>query len=103
MIDRNMILKTTSMLLAGLLATGLLVFRSRAQSSAPAGTTAHSGRPSAAAGSPYRNQPARMANRARDFYGLVCEVEALSVEAVQSGEMMRHTYRGIDAEQARTV
>ncbi|PYT99010.1 MAG: hypothetical protein DMG38_13385 [Acidobacteria bacterium] len=103
MIDRNMILKTTSMLLAGLLATGLLVLRSGAQSSAPAGTTAHSGRPSAAAGSPYRNQPVRMANRARAFYGLVWGVESLSVKAVESGEIIRFTYHVIDADKAKTL
>src|SRR5437588_10664335 len=103
MIDRNMILKTTSMLLAGLLATGLLVLRSGAQSSAQAGATAQARKPSAAAGAAYRNQPVKMANRARAFYGLVWGVESLSVKAVESGEIIRFAYHVIDADKAKTL
>src|SRR6266576_2879321 len=104
MIDRNMILKSTWMLLAGVLASGILVLRSGAQSPAPAGTTtAQAGKASATAGAPYRNQPVRMANRARAYYGLVWGVESLSVKAVESGEIIRFTYHVIDADKAKTL
>jgi len=101
MIDRNMILKTTSMLLAGVLSSGFLVLRSGAQSPAPAGTTAQAGK--AVAGAAYRNQPVKMANRARAFYGLVWGVESLSVKAVESGEIVRFTYHVINADKAKTL
>jgi hypothetical protein len=103
MIERNMILKTTSMLLAGVLASGILVLRAGAQSPAPAVTTAQAAKPSAAAGAPYRNQPVRMANRARAYYGLVWGVESLSVKAVESGEIIRFSYHVVDAAKAKTL
>jgi hypothetical protein len=46
MIERNKILKTTAMLLAGILASSLLVLRAGAQSPAPTGTAAQTGKPS---------------------------------------------------------
>ena len=103
MIDRNVILKTTSMLLAGVLASGILVLRAGAQSPAPAGTAGQAAKPTAAAGAAYRRQPGRMANRARAYYGLVWGVEALSVKAVESGEIIRFSYHVIDADKAKTL
>ncbi len=103
MIHRNVIMKTTSMLLAGVLASSILVLPAGAQTPAPAGTTAAAGKPLAAAGAPFRNQPVRMANRARAFYGLVWGVESLSVKAVESGEIIRFSYHVIDADKAKTL
>jgi hypothetical protein len=103
MIDRNVIFKTTSMLLAGVLASGILVLRAGAQSPAPTGTAAQAAKPTGAAGAPYRSQPARLTNRANAFYGLVWGVEALSVKAVESGEIIRFSYHVIDADKAKTL
>jgi hypothetical protein len=103
MIHRNVILKTTSMLLAGVLASSILLLTVGAQTPAPAGTTAPGGKPLAAAGAPFRNQPVRMANRARAYYGLVWGVESLSVKAVESGEIIRFIYHVIDADKAKTL
>ena len=103
MIYFRAISKTKWMLLAGVLASGILVLPAGAQSPAPAGTTASAGKPSAAAGAPFRNQPVRMANRAKAFYGLVWGVEALSVKAVESGEIIRFSYHVIDADKAKTL
>jgi hypothetical protein len=103
MINCNVILKTTSMLLAGVLASSVLVLTVGAQTTAPAGTTAPGGKHSAAAGAPFRNQPVRMANRARAYYGLVWGVESLSVKAVESGEIIRFIYHVIDADKAKTL
>jgi len=103
MIYFRAISKTKWMLLAGVLASGILVLPAGAQSPAPAGTTAPAGKPSAAAGAPFRNQPVRMANRAKAFYGLVWGVEALSVKAVESGEIIRFSYHVIDADKAKPL
>src|SRR5258708_10583793 len=103
MIDRNVISKTKLMLLAGVLASGILVLRAGAQSPAPSGTTAQAAQPSAAAGAAYRNQPAKMANRARAYYGLVWGVESLRVKAVESGEIIRFSYQVIDSDRAKTL
>jgi hypothetical protein len=103
MIDRKVILKTTSLLLAGVLASSILVLTAGAQSPAPTGTTAPGGKPAAAAGAAFRNPPPRMANRARAFYGLVWGVDSLSVKAVESGEIIRFVYHVIDADKAKTL
>jgi len=103
MIDRKVILKTMSLLVAGVLASSVLVLTAMAQSPAPAGTTAPGGKPSAAAGAAFRTPPPRMANRARAYYGLVWGVDSLSVKAVESGEIIRFVYHVIDADKAKTL
>jgi hypothetical protein len=103
MIDRNVILKTTSLLLAGVLASSVMVLTAGAQSPAPAGTTAPGGKHSAAAGAPFRNQPVRLTRRAREYYGVVWGVEDLSVKAVESGEIIRFSWHVIDADKAKTL
>jgi len=59
--------------------------------------------PAPAKSTPFRNQPSRIANRARAYYGLVWGVEALSVKVVESGEMVRFSYRVLDAEKAKPL
>src|SRR3984893_8295289 len=103
MIDRKVILKTTSLLLAGVLASSVMVLTAGAQSPAPAGTTAPGGKHSAAAGAPFRNQPVRLTRRAREYYGVVWGVEDLSVKAVESGEIIRFSWHVIDADKAKTL
>jgi len=103
MINRKVILKITSMLLAGVLASGILILRAGAQSPAPVGTTAPGGKHSAAAGAPFRNQPVRLTRRAREYYGVVWGVEDLSVKAVESGEIIRFSWHVIDADKAKTL
>ncbi len=96
MIDRNVILKTTSMLLAGVLASGILVLRAGAQSPAPAA------KPSvAAAATHYR--PDRFAGRAGKYYGLIWGVDSLSVKWTESGEIIRFAYQVLDADKAKAL
>src|SRR5260370_17846619 len=90
-------------LLAGILASSILVLPAGAQSPAPAGTPAPGGKPSAATGAPDRNQPVRMANRARAYYGMVWGVESISVKAVESGEIIRFRFHLIDPHKAKTL
>jgi len=103
MINRTVTLNTSLMLLAGVLASGILVLRAGAQSPAPAGIAAPAATPTAAAEAAYRRLPGRMQNRAHAYYGLVWGVEALSVKAVESGEIIRFSYHVIDADKAKTL
>jgi hypothetical protein len=102
MIDRNLILRTTSMLLGGVLASSVLLLTVGAQSPAPAGTTAPGGKPSVAT-APSRYKPDRFAGRAGTYYRLVWGVESLSVKWAESGEVIRFTYRVLDADKAKTL
>lgn len=52
---------------------------------------------SARAGNRYRPQTA---SRARDYYQLIWGVDSLSVKSVESGEMIRFSYRVIDPKKA---
>jgi len=93
-------MKPKSMLLIGVFASGILLTQLGAQSSAPNGTPAPA-QPTAAA--PYRFQVNRVPSRAMKYYGLVWGVESLSVKSVESGEMIRFSYRVIDADKAKTL
>jgi hypothetical protein len=94
MIERNMILKTTSMLLAWVLASGILVLPAGSQSGAPAA------KPSVTAAST-RYRPDRFAGRAGTYYRLIWGVESPSVRTAESGEIIRFTYRVIDPNKAK--
>ena len=93
-------MKPKSMLLIVVFASGILVTQLGAQSSAPAGTPAPA---QPAAGAPHRPQPNRVPGRAVAYYGLVWGVESLSVKLAESGEMIRFSYRVIDADKAKTL
>ena len=93
-------MKPKSMLLIGVFASGILVIQLGGQSSAPTGTPAPA-QPTAAA--PYRFQVNRVPSRAMEYYGLVWGVESLSVKWAESGEMIRFSYRVIDAEKAKAL
>jgi hypothetical protein len=96
MFERKVISGKKAMLLAGVLAGGILVSPARAQSAAPAGQPA-------AAAAPSRYQPNRFSKRADLHYGLVWGVDSLNVKLVESGEVIRFTYRVLDAEKAKTL
>jgi hypothetical protein len=84
------------MLLAGILASGILVLPVGAQSPATAGKP-----PVAAAPSHY--QPNRFAGRAGKYYQLVWGVDSLSVKTVESGEMIRFAYQVLDVDKAKIL
>lgn len=91
--EKKLMIRTT-IFASFLLCCGALWGQSTEPASAP------TGKPSAA---PYQNRPNRIANRARAYYALVWGVEALSVKAVESGEMIRFSYRVIDGEKAQVL
>jgi hypothetical protein len=50
-----------------------------------------------------RYQPSRFSKRATQYYGLVWGVDSLAVKSTESGEVIRFTYRVLDAEKAKTL
>lgn len=84
------------LLLAGLI--GASVFASQAQSQVVA---ANSSSPkSAAVAGPSRYQPDHFAGRAGTHYDLIWGVDSLRVKIVESGELVRFTYRVLDPTKA---
>jgi hypothetical protein len=92
-------------LLAILLASGFVIPLAMAQNSqeiqknsasVPASSTP-------AAGAPYRNQPDRLAKRAVAYYESVWGIETPNVKAVESGVILRFSYRVLDPEKAKTL
>ena len=80
-------------LLAGVIASAILVAPVGAQSAAPAA------KPTA----PARHQPNRLSKRASLYYGQVWGVDSLSVKTAESGEIIRFSYRVLDVNKAKTL
>jgi hypothetical protein len=55
----------------------------------------------AATSTPYRNQPNRIAKREAAYFEAVCGIEAPGVKAVESGVILRFSYRVVDPEKAK--
>jgi hypothetical protein len=95
MFERKEISGKKTMLLAGVLAGGILLSPAGAQSAASGQSGAVSARS--------RYSPVRFSRRARLTYGLVWGVDSLSVKWTESGEVIRFAYRVIDAAKAKTL
>jgi hypothetical protein len=85
-------------LLAALIASSSVVPASAAQ--APPGKDTPAVQP-AAARSHY--QPDRFAGRAGKYYALVWGIDSLGLKTVESGEIIRFTYRVLDVDKARVL
>jgi hypothetical protein len=94
MFNRIVVPVTQGLLLAGVLAGGILISPAAAQAPAPAA------KPAAA---PSRYQPNRFSKRADLHYGIIWGIDSLSVKSVESGEIIRFTYRVLDANKASTL
>lgn len=95
-----------SMLLGVLIAGGMFVSEARAQTAAPSTATPATSQPppattSASKGTHY--QPDRFAGRAETYYATVWGVDSLSVRWTESGEVIRFSYRILDAEKAKML
>jgi hypothetical protein len=97
MIDRRTISKVTSMLLTGILASSILILPIGAQSPSPAA------KPVGVAGAPSRNRSFELPRKVQAYYTAVWGVDELGVKAVESGEIIRFTWRVIDPDLAKTV
>jgi hypothetical protein len=88
MINLTLTTGTRALLLAGVLASGILVSPAGSQTAAPAENPYH---------------PGRFSRRAELKYGLIWGVDGLSVRSVESGEIIRFAYRVLDPEKARLL
>lgn len=89
------------MLLAGVFASSIFISSAAAQTST-AQPALQPTRPSGVL-TPYRNQPARISNRAAAMYEAVWGIEAPTVKAVESGVILRFNYRVLDPEKAKPL
>lgn len=97
----KLILHTKFMLLAGILASSILVSRAKSQTPAPAATPAPSGSGSAVH-SPYSAQN-HLPKRAVAYYETVWGIESPKVKYAESGEIIRFSWRVVDAERAKPL
>jgi hypothetical protein len=100
LLRQNLISGAKAILLAGVLASGILVSPARAQSAAQPAAPADK---PAVASAPSRYQPNRFSKRASIHYGQVWGVDSLSVKAVESGKIIRFSYRVLDADKAKAL
>jgi hypothetical protein len=103
MLDRNLILKAASMLLAGVLAGGIFAVRGEAQSQSAVQTVKPATPAQMPAAAPHRYQPDRFAGKAGRYYTLVWGVDSLSVKWAEAGEIIRFAYRVLDPDKAKML
>ena len=96
MLSKNVISGLEALILTGALSGGLLAQPAAVQTTTPAAT------PSAAAARPHYH-PNRFSKRASEYYELVWGVDSLGVKSAESGEVIRFSYRVLDAEKAKTL
>lgn len=94
--DRHRILRTTSLLLAGVLSSSTVISQAATQATSGSSTP----KPTPA---PMRYRPDRFAGRARLYYALVWGVDSLSVKWAESGELIRLSWRVIDPAKAAAL
>ena len=93
---RTKMTKITFALLAGIVSCGVLPAAAQSPSNPAAPTQA----PRA---SRMRYQPNRFAGRAGTYYSLIWGVDSLSVKWAEQGEIVRFSYRILDAQKAKTL
>jgi hypothetical protein len=89
-------------LLAALVAASVVIATDATSAQAQQKTPAQAAVP-APSSTPYRNQPNRMAKRAEAYYESVWGIDDLNVKAVESGVILRFTYRVLDPEKAKAL
>lgn len=91
------------MFLVPVLLASLLISTAQAQSVQSAEKPAAPAGKSPVAVVPYRYRTNRLPKKARDYYALIWGVDSLSVKSAESGEIIRFTYRVLDAEKAKAL
>jgi hypothetical protein len=93
----RMAAKATAILLAGFLTSSVVALPLYGQ--APADTTPKPVK----TGTPSHYHPNRFPKRAQSYYGIVWGIDTLSVKAVESGALIRFSYRILDPEKAKVL
>jgi hypothetical protein len=84
-------------MLFGSLVTGVVLgFPMAAQAPAPVQTAK-------VTGSPYRYEPNHLSKRANVYYSVIWGIDSLDVKSVESGELIRFSYRVLDPNKAQTL
>jgi hypothetical protein len=96
------LMRHTGPVLAALLAGCIAAAQAQSPQGKDKPTAPAAARP-AAIGAPARYQPDRFAGRAASYYRLVWGVDSLGVKLVESGEVVRFTYRVLDAQKAKVL
>jgi hypothetical protein len=95
--------RAKTMLLMGTVAGSMLVSpmlsQSPAQAPPPASAFAPVAKP-AVPGAPRRYQPDRFAGRAGKYYPLIWGIDSLTLKSVESGDLIRFSYRVLDPNKA---
>ena len=97
LLDRSSVSRFKAIVLAVFLASSVVGFQVQGQS--PAVVSAKPVKTS----SPSRYRPNRFPKRAQSYYGIVWGLDSLSVKAVESGALIRFTYRVLDPEKAKIL
>jgi len=92
----------SKLLLACVLASSIVVSAAGAQSDQGGKSPSPAAKP-AAVSAPYRNQPDHIAKREAAYYEAVWGIADPSVKAVESGVILRFSYRVLDPEKARLL
>jgi hypothetical protein len=98
--SKQLIQIARKLVLAGFIASSILISTALAQTAAQSPAPAQN---SPAASAPYRNQPDRLAKRAVAYYEAVWGIEAPNVKAVESGVILRFSYTVLDPEKAKPL
>ena len=93
----------SKLLLAGFLTGAIVVFTAGAQTTPSPEKPASPGGKPATASTPYRNQPDHIAKREAAYYEAIWGIADPSVKAVESGVIIRFSYRILDPEKARLL
>jgi len=96
-LTRKVVTRATAVLLAGFLAGTAVAPQLHGQ---PAADTPAK---SAKAPTPSHYQPNRFPKRAQEYYGVVWGLDSLSVKAVESGALIRFSYRILDPQKAKLL
>jgi hypothetical protein len=97
------LLKFATKFALGVLAGGVLALHAAAASPAAKSTASTSGAQPAGSGAATRYLPDRFAGQAGRYYRLVWGVDTLSVKLAESGEIIRFSWRVVDADRAKPL
>ena len=102
MLKNGPLWKISSLLLTGIMTSGVLLAQTHSSSAAPAAAAVPA---SAQAPSAPRThyQPDRFAGRAGRYYSLIWGVDDLAVKWAEQGEILRFSYRVLDTQKAKTL
>ena len=100
--SKNWMLRWKGMLLAGFLSGGVLSAGHAQSKQGVEKPAAPAGKISATA-APSRYKPSRFSKRAVEYYALIWGVDSLGVKSTESGEVIRLSYRVLDADKAKVL